>query len=85
MTVYATDDFTPELTTYVLGDSGRDYEIAIEKVGGGTVGHAYEGAWHFLVLGTDDILEMFTGTPKTHDEAAQIAADFMDALREGGE
>jgi hypothetical protein len=83
MTMYQTDDFTPELTVYVLADSGRDYEIAIEKVGGGTVGRAYEGAWHFLVLGTDDILEMFTGTPKTHQEAAEIAADFLDALRNG--
>lgn len=83
MTIYSTDEFSPELTTYVLSDSGRDYEIAIEKVGGGTVGRSYEGYWHWLVLGTDDIQEMFTGTPKTHAEAAEIAADFLDALRDG--
>lgn len=54
--------------------------VQVDKVGGGTVGKAYEGRWSVTVengpMYVYDNDELITGTPKTHAEVARMAADF---------
>lgn len=63
---------------------GRRLTVRISKVGGGTVGRAYDGRWHYRVRSANGrkILaegdDLNTGTPKTHREAAEILLDFLD-------
>lgn len=64
-------DFEPEYTTEIDG-----LTVEIEKAGGGTVGKEYDGRWTYrisqegvpVIFGND----LFTGTPKTHAQAAEI-------------
>ncbi len=55
--------------------------LLIAKVGGGTPGRAYTGAWYYRLdvngetAAHGDDLE--TGTPKTHAQTARIAAEFL--------
>ncbi len=56
--------------------------VQVDKVGGGTVGKAYEGRWSVTVdagpvmmYGNEDLI---TGTPKTHAQVAKFAADFVN-------
>lgn len=64
------------------------YEISVSKVGGGTVGRAYEGSWEYLVTTANGSIvvkvgdDLYTGTPKTHHEAAVILAEFLAAIQE---
>lgn len=76
--MYYTDmrDFEPEYTTEIDG-----LTVEISKVGGGTVGEQYEGRWIYHVTRGDKIImfgnDLYTGTPKTHAQAAQLVYDFQ--------
>lgn len=65
----------PEYTTTIDG-----LNIIVDKVGGGTLGRAYEGGWIVTVMNgpvhvyDNEILH--AGTPKTHAEVAAMAAEF---------
>ena len=57
--------------------------VRVDKVGGGTPGKAYDGDWtvtvrHHPTAGSAifDRETLTTGTPKTHREVAEMAADF---------
>jgi hypothetical protein len=58
-----------------------DIEIFISKVGGGTIGHRYEGTWKYWWYQYGELIhhgaDLTTGTPKTHDEAIRILFDFI--------
>jgi hypothetical protein len=74
-------DFAPEYTASGFWQ-GESVRIELEKLGGGTVGRAYEGTWRYVVTDAagDEIArgqDLHTGTPKTHAEAALILADFL--------
>lgn len=64
-----------EYTTHIDG-----LRIQVDKVGGGTLGRAYEGRWSVIVESGPIYVyyndELTTGTPKTHAQVAQMAADF---------
>ena len=55
--------------------------ISVSKVGGGTLGESYEGLWEYnatcdgkpVMFGAD----LYTGTAKTHEQAARIVAGFL--------
>lgn len=75
-----------EYTTGVCTDGTWDADVTVElsKVGGGTVGKAYEGVWVYRVSDADDSTlmegaDLHTGTPKTHAEVALIVYDFYEA------
>lgn len=67
-----------EYTTTVDG-----MRVQVDKVGGGTVGRAYEGRWSVTVHNGPvlayDSEELTTGAPKTHAQVAFIAAEFAGA------
>lgn len=73
-------DFAAE-ASFTFDVEGTDVKIEIEKLGGGTVGRAYDGTWRYIV--TADGSEMTrgqdftTGTPKTHQEAAALIIDAL--------
>ena len=71
-------DFEPEYSTTIAG-----LHIELEKLGGGTVGRAYEGTWRYVVTDADGAewqgQDATTGTPKTHAQVARILADFLGA------
>jgi hypothetical protein len=56
--------------------------VEVNKVGGGTLGRAYDGEWFVTVLNGPhyifDNANLHTGTPKTHREVAEMAVDFAD-------
>jgi hypothetical protein len=73
---------------YYGGPKDHEYErelygmtVYVSKVGGGTVGEKYVGAWAYLVMidgrevahGDD----MPTGLPHTHEHVTQMVADFV--------
>lgn len=67
---------TEEFATLIL-----DLRVAVSKVGGGTVGRKYTGDWVYEIRRgshTGRVLmhgrDLHTGTPKTHAEAAKLAA-----------
>lgn len=80
----STPDSDFEFMTQPRREDGTRLVVRISKVGGGTVGRAYEGRWHYRVRPADGrkILaegdDLNTGTPKTHREAAEILLDFLD-------
>lgn len=55
--------------------------VRVSKVGGGTVGHSYRGAWHYRVeIPLEDAVsgsDFETHIPKTHAEAADEILDFV--------
>jgi hypothetical protein len=72
-------------------DDERGIRVYVSKVGGGTLGKEYEGFWHYLVISqrAGESLEiLFQGsdleTPvgANHREAAELAADYYEQLRE---
>lgn len=73
--------FDPDLVES-LTPIGEDRIVEVYKIGGGTLGRSYEGLWgyrftrrgHQIASGTD----LHAGTPKTHDEVAQIILDIFD-------
>ena len=73
----STDEW--ELTTV----TDNDATVRVSKVGGGTLGRAYAGSWHYsyhdprghrLEEGSD----LVTGSPTTHEEAAEQVADYFE-------
>lgn len=81
-----------EWTTGICTDGTGDaqYTVSVNKVGGGTLGRAYEGLWEFRVSEPDSSdrtlwfgRDLNTGTPKTHMQAALDVADFFDSLETG--
>jgi hypothetical protein len=71
---------------------GQYLNVEIEKLGGGTLGKAYEGHWRYRVteIETGDVLyqgqDLHTGTPKTHAEAVRLLMDFlMDSILDSPE
>jgi len=54
--------------------------VLVSKVGGGTLGRYYSGAWHYSYSRRDYHAEgsdLMTGTPHTHADAASIVADHL--------
>lgn len=78
--------FDPELTELTTTPD-TDVVVEIYKVGGGTLGRAYEGRWGYRISRGGHVLasgeDLHTGTPKTHEEAAVIVTDFLDQLTGG--
>lgn len=72
-----------EYTTHIDG-----LRVQVDKVGGGTPGKTYEGAWSVTVesgpVYVYDNDELTTGTPKTHAQVARMAADFASEQIDGG-
>lgn len=73
----------------MLKDNTTRVRVHVSKVGGGTLGKAYDGTWEYAILlravggweviasGTD----IETGTPKTHGQvAAMIAEQYGDGF-----
>lgn len=65
----------PEYTATIHG-----WNITVDKIGGGTLGRAYEGDWTVTVLsGPEYVVDneiLSTRTPKTHAEVARLAYEF---------
>jgi hypothetical protein len=63
-------------------DPQRRITVQISKVGGGHIGHRYDGRWEYAVLRAGTVLidgdDFATGTPKTHREAAVELLAFLD-------
>lgn len=58
------------------------YAVFVDKVGGGTLGKAYEGDWEVTVSnGPTYLLDnaiIGTGTPKTHAQVARLGVEWAD-------
>ena len=73
-------DFSQELS---YTDSRYGVTIQVEKLGGGTLGKKYDGIWRYIATHTNSGEEITrgqdyeTGTPRTHDEVAEILADYV--------
>jgi len=71
--------FNPELIECrtLVNDSSV---VDLYKVGGGTLGKTYAGMWGYRLYREERLIasgeDLYTGTPKTHDEAAQLVLDF---------
>lgn len=67
----------------VKPESGRTLSVLISKVGGGTVGRAYEGRWLYRVsrIGVDRPLmegdDVSTGSARTHRQVVELVLDFF--------
>lgn len=75
--------FDPELVEFTLHpEQATVSKVEIYKVGGGTRGRAYEGLWGYAATRDDQVLasgeDLYTGMPKTHQEAAQILLEIID-------
>jgi|SRR5690242_116763 len=74
----AAHDFNPE---YMMVTDG--VRVEVEKIGGGTVGKAYEGTWRYcahedsVLLGCGD--DFYSGTPMTHRQVARVVLDFLES------
>lgn len=71
-------DFDAELD-YWYENYGR---IQVEKLGGGSIGKAYEGIWRYKAFDTKGELitlgqDFETGTPKTHEQVASILFEMI--------
>lgn len=81
-------DFTPEYIAIVEDFNNlHKYTLQIEKLGGGTFGHEYSGAWRYIVwedgreIGKGQDFEC--GLPMSHRKAAQeILTFFTDEVEE---
>ena len=75
-----------EFMSQPVQPDGRRLVVRISKVGGGTLGKAYDGRWMYRVkrVGDRRILaegdDLRTGTPKTHQQVVGIVLDFLDDL-----
>lgn len=68
--------------TLGLADYPTDLILYVSKVGGGTIGRGYVGAWHYRAETPDGEVvaegwDLETGSPTSHHEAAAIVADFL--------
>jgi hypothetical protein len=66
---------------YISQPGDFDEIIAVDKVGGGTLGKSYDGSWDtYLIINGQAYpatAGLNTGTPKTHAEVAEIAWDLI--------
>lgn len=72
--------FDPELVELTgLAETGEVVEIY--KVGGGSLGTAYEGLWGYRASTGNEVVasgaDLRTGMPKTHDEAARLVLELL--------
>lgn len=66
------------------GETGYEYWVEIEKLGGGTIGEMYVGIWRYMIFHSvsdpDSLIvkgqDLHSGTPINHLEAARSALDF---------
>lgn len=76
--------FDKTLIEFTLIKAGRLIEIY--KLGGGTDGKRYSGHWGYRILHQGTTMaageDLYTGTPKTHHEAAGLVLDIHMATRE---
>lgn len=78
---YPESDSEWEFERTFLHDSGFEDVIHISKVGGGTVGKAYKGYWHWRMNNTQEGgSDLYTGSPKTHEEATEVLLVYIDDL-----
>lgn len=90
----------PQTLTVLRDPEGPEYEwvgrplgthvmVEVSKVGGGTVGRRYQGAWKYRITQGNGVLfeyeELRTGRPHTHEEVARIAWGFQDETYDAGE
>lgn len=55
--------------------------VLVSKVGGGTIGRRYDGAWHYSYTRRDhhdEGSDMWTGSPASHAEVAEMVAEFIE-------
>ena len=73
---HGNDSADHEFTTHTHGA-----DVSVSKVGGGTVGKAYEGAWHYTIKVGDTVVAYgsnFTTVEKSkHEHVAVIIADIV--------
>lgn len=76
-------EYRAEVPAITSGDDPRELVLYLSKVGGGTPGQAYTGNWAYLLTWGGEETEhgddLRTGSPKTHEQAARIAAGFLAA------
>lgn len=75
-------DFAEEYKTTT--DSGLT--VRLEKLGGGTIGKAYVGAWRYIVTDASGTeigrgQDFQTGMPHTHERAARVLAGWFGPSR----
>ena len=74
------------MTEYEYTTSFPNARVQVSKVGGGTVGRTYAGSWEYVVtlLGETEPMatgaDLTTGMPKSHQEAADIVADYFPVV-----
>jgi hypothetical protein len=79
----APEGFDAEFTVELTERHDTPMRVEIEKIGGGTLGRRYDGTWAYAVtdLNTETVIasgqDLYTGTPKTHAQAALIVSDFV--------
>ena len=70
-----------------LTDGDAPMFIAVEKIGGGTVGKRYVGGWRYQVVHNGLVIlqadDLTTGIPHTHEDAALEVADALSAWGAG--
>jgi hypothetical protein len=60
--------------------------VTVDKVGGGTLGRAYEGNWTVSISKGERVFfnaaNVRTGTARTHHEVASLAVEFLPGYGE---
>lgn len=76
--------FDPELVEFT-GRAEIGEAVEIYKVGGGSLGKAYEGLWGYRVSIGNEVVasgeDLCTGMPKTHKEAARLVLEFLRQIQ----
>lgn len=77
-------NFDPELIELTFyPDQDLVSRVEVYKVGGGTRGRKYTGFWGYRLSQGDRVIgsgdDLYTGMPKTHSEAVQIALDHFQS------
>ena len=73
-----------ESTTVAASPVLGDLYVRISKVGGGTQGRRYAGAWHYRVESRDSSAtlaegsDLYTGSLRSHHEAATEVVAFLE-------
>jgi len=62
--------------------TGKHVWVHVSKVGGGIIGHEYEGSWDVKVTSLDSGEELlhetlYTYTPRTHRQVSDMAVKFI--------
>lgn len=98
--VYKETFGVPQTLTVLRDPEGPEYEwtgrplgthvmAEVSKVGGGTVGRRYQGAWKYRLTQNGKVVaegdDLRTGSPARHGDVARIAWAFQDDEYDGGE